>query len=111
MANELKVTELFVPVQASITANTGSTQGTGEDLTSGINNVATCANVGDAVTMPTAEVGLEVTIRNAGANACDVFPFLGDQLNASGANTAESLAAGANITYLCLTTALWFTKT
>jgi hypothetical protein len=95
-------------VQNSITANTGSTQATGEALYDGFNIVTVCANVGDAVTMPEAVLGRLVRIINNGANACDVFPAVGDNLGA-GANTAVSLAAGANIGYFAYDTTNWST--
>ena len=84
---------------AGITADTGSSQGDGP-LTSSFNEISVCANAGDAVTMPAAVVNQSyiVTIINNGANACDVFPASSDNLGA-GADTAVSLAAGANITY------------
>ena len=84
---------------AGITADTGSSQGDGP-LTSSFNEISVCANAGDAVTMPAAIVNQSyiVTIINNGAQACDVFPASGDDLGA-GADTAVSLAAGANITY------------
>lgn len=95
-------------VQNSITANTGSTQATGEPLYDGYNIVTVCANAGDAVTMPAALLGREVRIINNGANACDVFPASGDNLGA-GANTAVSLAAGANIGYFAYDSTNWAT--
>ncbi len=86
-------------VEFGITADVSSVQGGGA-LTATINEISTCANVGDAVTLLPAVSGLRQTIINNGANACDVFPNTGDNLGV-GANTAVSLAAGANITYVC----------
>jgi hypothetical protein len=94
--------------QYGITANVGSDQATGEPLYPGVNEVSTCANIGDSVTMPPASQGLEVRIINNGANACDVFPAVGDNLGA-GANTAVSLAAGANIAYHAYDATNWST--
>jgi hypothetical protein len=82
-----------------ITADVGSVQG-GSPLTGAVNEIAVCANIGDAVTLPLAVAGFsyDVTIINNGANAADVFPALGDDLG-GGVNIAASLAAGASITY------------
>ena len=96
-------------VTAGITAAVGSAQGDGP-LTTEVNQISTCANAGDAVTLPTAVAGLEVTIINNGAQAADVFPASGDNLGA-GVDTAASLAAGANITYVAYDATNWFAKT
>lgn len=92
-------------VTAGITADVGSSQGDGP-LTTDINQISTCANAGDAVTLPTAAAGLTVTIINNGAESCDVFPAASDNLGA-GANTAVALAAGDNITYVAIDATNW----
>ena len=96
-------------VTAGITADAGSAQG-GSPLVSDINQVSVCGTTGDSVTLPAAIAGLEVTIINSGANACDVFPASGDNLGA-GADTAASLASTANITYVAYNGTNWFPKT
>ena len=96
-------------VAMGLTADVGSVQG-GNALTFEINEISTCANPGDATTLPAAVAGLEITILNNGASATDVFPAAGDDCGA-GVNAAVSLAAGANITYLCLDGTTWFAKT
>lgn len=91
----LRVEETHV----GLTADTGSVQGGGVLLSSN-NVISTCANAGDAVTLPAAfGVGTIVRIKNDGAQSCDVFPASGDDLGA-GANTAAALAAGSSITYI-----------
>ena len=92
-----------------ITANTGSSQGDGP-LKSSYNEISVCANGGDAVTLPSAVIGYKITIINNGAQACDVFPATDDDCGA-GANTAVSLAAGANITYFAYTVVIWVALT
>ena len=90
---------------AGITADVGSAQG-GSPLTTDINEISTCANIGDSVTLPTATAFLRITIINNGANAADVFPASSDNLGA-GVDTAVSLAAGANITYASYDATNW----
>lgn len=92
-------------VTAGITADVGSAQG-GSPITTDINQISICANAGDSITLPTAVAGLTITIINDGANATDVFPASGDDLGA-GADTAASLAAGANITYVSYDATNW----
>ena len=96
-------------VATGLTADVGSVQG-GNALTKDVNVISTCANVGDATTLPAAVAGLEITILNNGANATDVFPASGDDAGA-GVDAAVSLAAAANITYLCLDGTTWFAST
>ena len=106
----LRVTEntgvLFTEqMNAGLTADVGSAQG-GTPLTSSNNEIATCANVGDSVTLPAASAGRKCFIINNGANAADVFPAVGDDAGA-GVNVAVSLAAGANITYKAYDATNW----
>jgi hypothetical protein len=95
----------FKSVTAGITANIGSSQGDGP-LVSAVNEISVCANAGDAVTLRAAKAGLQMTVINNGANACDVFPNTNDNLGA-GVNVAVSLAAGDNITYVAYDNANW----
>ena len=92
-------------VAAGVTAHVGSSQGDGP-ITTDIVQSSVCANGGDAVTLPTAVAGYTVTIINNGAQACDVFPAASDDCGA-GADTAVSLAAAANITYLSIDATTW----
>ena len=96
-------------VAAGVTADTGSAQGDGA-ITTDVVQISTCANAGDAVTLPTAVAGLTITVINNGAEACDVFPAASDNLGA-GANTAASLAAAANITYVAIDATNWVAVT
>ena len=100
-----------VKATAGITAHTDSIQGAGPLLV-GVNQISVCANAGDAVTLPPAEsdTSINVSIINNGAQACDVFPASGDDCGA-GADTAVSLAAGANITYTSYDDTTWLALT
>lgn len=88
-----------------LTASVGSAQG-GTPLTTDINEISTCANANDSVTLPSAEAGLIVTIINNGANAAGVFPAAGNDLG-GGLNIEASLAAGSNITYAAYNNINW----
>ena len=94
-----------ISVAAGVTADVGSSQGDGA-ITTDVVQISTCANAGDAVTLPTAAAGLKVHIINDGAEACDVFPASSDNLGA-GVDTAASLAAGASITYVAYDATNW----
>jgi len=92
-------------VTAGITADVGSSQGDGV-LTSQVNEISTCANVGDAVTLPSAQVGMSVVVINNGANSADVFPASGENCGA-GADTAVAVAAGSMATFYAYSTTNW----
>jgi hypothetical protein len=90
------------------TANTGSVQGN-NPITTEFYEIATCANAGDAVTLPTAKAGQLVIIVNNGANSADVFPASGDKIDGGSTNAAFALAAGANALFICQDATDWDT--
>ncbi len=92
-------------VTTGIVAVNPGVQGDGL-LTSAVNVVATVANANDAVTAPAAAAGREITIINNGANTLEIWPTLTDDLGA-GINTAVTLAAGSNVTYVAYDTVNW----
>lgn len=92
-------------VTAAITASTTQTQGQGA-LTKEVNNVSTCANANDTVTLPAAVAGRRVTIFNNGAQTLQIFPASGDNLGA-GVDTAATLAAGSNRSYVAYDATNW----
>ena len=72
-----------------VTAATGSTQATGTKITKRTTVIGTCGNAGDSLTLPKATVaGFEYNVKNNGANSADIFPPLGGNCDAAGANTA-----------------------
>ena len=74
-------------VTDAITA-AGATQATATEITTAINNV---------------------TVVAAAADALNIYPATGAQINALGANAAFSLAAGLTIQLFSTTTTQWFT--
>jgi hypothetical protein len=94
-------------VNAGLTASTSQSQGQGA-LTAEINEVSTCANDDDTVTLPTAAAGLKIVIINNGANRLQIFPAASDNLGA-GANSslAGGLVAGENITFIAYDATNW----
>lgn len=87
-------------VTTGITADTGSAQGDGL-LSAGVNVISTCANAGDAVSLPTG-VGQNnrVTVVNTGAESADVFPPTGGTINGASANAAKATAAGVGYEFI-----------
>jgi hypothetical protein len=67
------------------------------------------ANAGDAVTLPLAQPGMEITIVNNGALSAGVYPQATDQINGGGAGTPFTQVVGVTL-YFCFTPNLWVTK-
>jgi ABC-type amino acid transport system permease subunit len=86
-------------INAGVTADTGSSQNDGA-ITKLITQIAVCANAGDAVTLPAAVAGSIIIVMNDGANAADVFPASGDNIDEAGTNTAYSLAVNKNAMFI-----------
>ncbi len=102
------ITALKVGVSAGNTANVNSAQGD-NPITTTFYEIATCANAGDACTLPTAAAGLVVIVANNGAESADVFPASGDDIDKAGVNTAYALASGSNTIFICEDTLDWDT--
>jgi hypothetical protein len=99
---ELNSGVIQVPdAQLAITAFAGGGQGSAVPIISSYAVVTVVATAADSVRLPDVfAVNSLITIKNDDStDACDVFPASGDDLGA-GTDTAESLAAGASITYI-----------
>lgn len=95
-------------VLAGITASTTQSQGQ-QPLTKDVNEISTVANANDTVTLPSALTYAKfITILNNGANTLQIFPASGDNLGA-GVDTATTLAAGSNITFVNYDATNWET--
>lgn len=103
-------TPSVVPVANGLVANVAQTQAAGTPLTGEINIVATVAVAGDSCLLPglyANNIGLCVTVRNNGANATNVFPAVGQTINALAANTALSVAAGTTVNFISTSASNW----
>lgn len=91
----------------AITAGTNS-DNTGLQLNYRISRVTTVATAGDSVVLPAAKAGMSmVVMNNAAANAMDVFPTIGESINALSANTALSVAANKSVQFDCAVDGIW----
>jgi hypothetical protein len=101
----------FVSSVANLVVAAGTTQATGTQLGNAINLITTVpASTG--VVLPAAIIGLRIVVRNAGANALNVYPATGAQINALGVNAAYSLATNTSIEFFCTTgggSGQWYT--
>lgn len=80
-------------VERGITASTTQVQGKAV-LTHEINEIATCANTNDSITLCPASPGLRMTVANNGAEVLQVFPSSGDNFVGSAANASTTINAG-----------------
>ena len=86
----------------------GSNQGDATAISKDI-NVITTAAAGTGVRLPATTPGLRMTIVNEGANAINVYPANGAQINSLATNAAYSLAVGARLDFVSTTTTKWYT--
>jgi hypothetical protein len=79
--------------QTGITAqHTAPSQATGVPITASQAQITVCATAGDAVTMPPAKAGMEITLVNNGAASASVYPASAAQGGVSG---GDSISPGA----------------
>lgn len=92
----------------AITAFATGGQTSAVPLTSVINRITVVGSAADSVKLPASAAGLSLTVTNAAAtNSANVFPFLGDAINALGANAAFALAAGKTATFTSAVAGQW----
>ena len=94
-------------VSPSLTA-TGASQGTALALFRSLNNVTTVA-ASTGVVFPTATAGMRIVIRNGGANALNIYPAVGAQINSLGTNIAFSLPLSTVLEFVAFSTTQWYT--
>ncbi len=100
----------YDPASVSLaqTAGPGSTQAIGQafPIAAGTTQFSTVAAT-MACRLPPS-IGYTYYVWNLGANALSVFPWFGAQIDALGANTAYSLAAGTAATFRAVSLTQWY---
>ena len=102
--------EVHWDINGPLTALAGGGQ-TGAPALSGskMNRVTVVATAADSVKMPLADtLGRQLIVINSTANSLNVFPFLGDSINALSANTAFAVAAGKMAIFNSPAPNIWF---
>ena len=94
--------------ETAIVATAGGGQANAYQLSAANNKVATVATTADSVKLPPAKAGLEVQIRNSGANSMQVFGVSPDTINAVATGTGVAQAAGLSASYFCPADGEWF---
>ena len=93
-------------VTAGITASTTQTQGEGA-LISALNEVSTCANTNDTVTLPETVAGRPVTVINNGAETLQIFPPVSSFIDGLAVDTATTLDAGSTQIFKAYSATQW----
>jgi hypothetical protein len=95
----------IIPVVKQALAATGATQADAHTLTADWNDVQTVPT-GSGVAIPTMKPGNDITIRNSGANALNVYPFSGAQIDTHAVNAPISMPPNTTMTLRCWSTTL-----
>jgi hypothetical protein len=97
-------------VDNAVTAAVGSTQATGYAVTKAVTRVTVSAVAGDALTLPDAIAGEKrVVFNKAAANSIDIFPAVGDKINALAIDAAYALAVTKGVIFYCCVDGFWDT--
>jgi hypothetical protein len=99
--------KLVKSVTNAITASATQTQAGATALTTDINRITVVATADDAVKLPAATAGRQVTVINTVATQAGVFPASGDAINALAVNTVSPLADSTTRTYTCAVAGTW----
>jgi len=105
-ALEVLTNEDIKATEIGITASTTQIQGQ-QPLNAAYNEVAVVANEDDAVTLPTAQQGIQITIRNNGANRLQVFPALDDNAE-FGLNNSFTIPPNKSVIFSCVDDTDWY---
>ncbi len=97
-------------VKTGITALASGGQTGATPLTGQFNNITVCATGGDSVMLPLIPQdgsSIAVWVKNNGAASCNVFPQVGDTINALSANTALAVANTAKQIFVSVSGSNW----
>ncbi len=94
--------------ETGIVAAAGGGQTNATLLSAANNKVTTVATTADSVKLPPAKAGLELQLRNSGANSMQVFGTSPDTINAVATGTGVAQAAGLSASYFCPADGEWF---
>lgn len=98
-------------VVTGLTALAGGGQAGATALLPNFNNVTVCATIKDSLLLPPTQVGINVTVRNLGATACEVFPPVSSSINALAVNLGVMLGVGAVLSFEAISATVWVCPT
>lgn len=104
----LQQTEVPYTTQDGITAHAGGGQTNAFALTTNWNRITTVATGNDSVILPGAVPGSMIVVANdAASNSANVYPAVGDAINALGTNNPFALAANKRVIFFCIAPFKW----
>jgi hypothetical protein len=95
--------------QEGLTAQASPTQANATPIRAAIVRFTTVVTIGDSGLLPLASPGMDITVINAAANSMNIFPAVGDKINALAPNAVIALAAGKVMTFYCTAPLQWHT--
>src|ERR1700686_2527707 len=100
LAGNLNLTNLR-SVDTGIVAKAGVGNTLGTQIKKLVTRADTVASAGDSLSLPPAQHGLVLRVTNNTATSCNVFPYLGDAINALGTDAAYALAGNKSVEFVC----------
>lgn len=95
-------------VANALTAKAGGAQVGATACPADVNRFTVVATAADSAILPAALPGVELTVINAAAaNSMNVFPAVGEAINALAANTAFAVAANKHCVFTCAVAGVW----
>lgn len=95
----------------NLVAKAGGGQAGAVLLTAAYNRITTVASGNDSVILPPSLSGLDMVVINAAAaNSLNVYPAVGEIINALSANTPFAVTANKTCTFYCCTAGQWHTQ-
>ena len=108
---EFRAKQMFldnISLRDGIVALAGGGQTGATALVNMYNRVTTVATAADSVMLPSAIPGSVLVVVNAAAaNSMNVFPVVGDAINALAVNTAFAVAANKTVEFYCIGLGVW----
>jgi hypothetical protein len=105
-----RVSASGMPVESAVdglTAHAGGGQTNATPLTAQNNRVSTVATNGDSSVLPASVAGLTLQVSNAGTGSMNVYPAVGESINALAVNAAFAVASGKTASFTCYAAGLW----
>lgn len=98
----------YLAVGDNITATAGGGQANAVPISNMTTRVTVVGSAADSIKLPASSGGLFLTVANAAAvNSMNVFPLLGEQINALGANVAFAVPAGKACFFVATSKGQW----
>ena len=99
--------DLLTSFQGTITALAGGGRAGSPVLNAAYNEITVCATGSDSVQLPIAQVGLNITVTNSGAQSLQIFANGTDTINGTAGATGVALTATSVAEFTCTKVGIW----